>query len=61
MTHEEVATLVDLCFAAAASDMIPRRRDSQLRVNRFLIDVQSTLFDGAQQFWQTRRQQSAAA
>ena len=48
MTSEEVATLVDLCYAAAASDLIPRRRDSQLRVNRFLDDVQCNLFEGAQ-------------
>ena len=60
MTSEEVATLVDLCYAAAASDLIPRRRDSQLRVNRFLDDVQCNLFEGAQQFWQQRGRSSAA-
>ena len=32
MTQEEVATLVDLCFAGAASDMVPRRKDTQLRI-----------------------------
>ena len=61
MTQEEAATLVDLCFVAAASDMIPRRRESQVRVNRFLIDIQSTLFESAQQFWRSRGQQRAAA
>ena len=61
MTQEEVATLVDLCFVAAASDMISRRRESQVRVNRFLNDIQSTLFESAQQFWRSRGQQSAAA
>ena len=60
MTSEEVATLVDLCYAAAASDLISRRRESQQRVNRFLDDVHCNLFDGAQQFWQQRSCSRAA-
>ena len=56
MTQEEVATLVDLCFAGAASDMVPRRKDSQLRINRFLVEVQSTLFEDAQSYWSSRQQ-----
>ena len=56
MTQAEVATLVDLCFAGAASDMVPRRKDSQLRINRFLVGVQSTLFEGAQSYWSSRQQ-----
>ena len=56
MTQEEVATLVDLCFAGAASDMVPRRKDSPLRINRFLVEVQSTLFEDAQSYWSSRQQ-----
>ena len=60
MTQEEVATLVDLCFAGAASDMVPRRKDSQLRINRFLIAVQTTLFEKAQSYWSSRQKQQVA-
>ena len=56
MTQEEVATLVDLCFAGAASDMVPRRKDSQLRIDRFLVEVQSTFFERAQSYWSSRQQ-----
>ena len=56
MTQAEVATLVDLCFAGAASDMVPRRKDSQLRINRFLVEEQSTLFEDAQSYWSSRQQ-----
>ena len=55
MTQEEVATLVDLCFAGAASDMVPRRKDSQLRINRFLVEVQDALFERAQNYWSSRQ------
>ena len=56
MTQEEVATLVDLCFAGAASDLVSRRKDSQLRINRFLVEVQSTLFEDVQSYWSSRQQ-----
>ena len=55
MSQEEVATLVDLCFAGAASDMVPRRKDTQLRINRFLVEIQDTLFDRAQSYWSSRQ------
>ena len=55
MTQEEVATLVDLCFAGAASDMVPRRQDCQLRLNRFLVEGQDALFGRAQNYWSSRQ------
>lgn len=55
MSREEVAMLVDLCHAAAFSDLLPQRRESQVRVQRFVWDVQNTLFDAAQSFWQAKR------
>ena len=55
MSREEVALLVDLCHAAAFSDLLPQRRESQVRVQRFIWDVQNTLFDAAQSVWQAKR------
>ena len=55
MSREEVAMLVDLCHAAAFSDLLPQRRESQVRVQRFVWDVQNTLFDAAQSVWQAQR------
>ncbi len=55
MSREEVAMLVDLCHAAAFSDLLPQRRESQVRVQRFVWDVQNTLFDAAQSVWQSKR------
>jgi len=55
MSREEVAMLVDLCHAAACSDLLPQRRESQVRVQRFVWDVQNTLFDAAQSVWQAQR------
>ena len=55
MSREEVAMLVDLCHAAAFSDLLPQRRESQVRVQRFVWDVQNTLFDAAQSVWQAKR------
>ena len=55
MSREEVAMLVDLCHAAAFSDLLPQRRESQVRVQRFVWDVQNTLFDAAQSVWQANR------
>ena len=52
---EEVAMLVDRCHAAAFSDLLPERRESQVRVQRFVWDVQNTLFDAAQSVWQSKR------
>ena len=46
---------VDLCHAAAFSDLLPQRRESQVRVQRFVWDVQNTLFDAAQSVWQAQR------
>ena len=36
--------------------MGPRRKDSQLRINRVLVEVQSTLFERAQSYWSSRQQ-----
>jgi hypothetical protein len=55
MSREEAALLVDLCHAAAFSDLLPRRREAQLRIQRFVWDVQTNLFDAAQSVWKTKR------
>jgi hypothetical protein len=55
LSSEEVALLVDLCHAAACSDLLPSRRSSRRRVDRFLGEVQSGLFDTAQVVWARHR------
>ncbi len=60
LTSEEVALLVDMCHAAACSDLLPRSRDTQQRVLRLLGEVQSNLFDTAQSVWVRKRKRQVA-
>ena len=52
--------LVDMCHAAACSDLLPRSRDTQQRVLRLLGEVQSNLFDTAQSVWVRKRKRQVA-
>jgi hypothetical protein len=58
LSSEEVALLVDLCHAAAFSDELAVGEDTRRQLQRFLGDVQTSLFDTAQNVW--RRQRAAA-
>ncbi|MCS5692388.1 hypothetical protein NZK33_10370 [Cyanobium sp. FGCU-6] len=58
LSSEEVALLVDLCHAAAFSDELAAGEDTRRQLQRFMGDVQTSLFDTAQNVW--RRQRAAA-
>jgi hypothetical protein len=49
LSNDEVALLVDLCHAGAFSDHLPKGREQQTRIKRFLGDVQTSLLKTAQQ------------
>ena len=49
LSNEEVTLLVDLCHAGAFSDHLPKGREQQTRIKRFLGDVQTSLLKTAQQ------------
>jgi len=55
LSSEEVALLVDLCHAAAFSDELAAGEDTRRRLQRFMADVQASLFDSAQDVWQRQR------
>jgi hypothetical protein len=55
LSSEEVALLVDLCHAAAFSDELASGGETRLRLQRFMGDVQSSLFETAQEVWKRRR------
>ena len=58
MSSEEVALLVDLCHAAAFSDELAAGADTRRRLQRFMADVQTSLFDTAQGVWNRQRTSS---
>ena len=54
-SSDEVALLLDLCFAGACSDLLPSTNSAKTRVRRFVAQVQECLLDTAQQeCWQSR-------
>ncbi|MFM7395169.1 MAG: hypothetical protein ACKO22_12600 [Cyanobium sp.] len=55
LSSEEVALLVDLCHAAAFSDELAAGADTRRQLQRFMGDVQSSLFDTAQDVWRRQR------
>jgi hypothetical protein len=57
LSSDEVALLVDLCHAATFSEMLSHTAEDQQRQQRFMAEVQSSLFDTAQAVWLTRRRQ----
>lgn len=54
LSSEEVALLVDMCHAAVISDHLPARKSTQLRLRRFMGELQVSLFDTAQSVWRRR-------
>ena len=54
-TFDEVALLLDLCFAGACSDLMPSTNSAKTRVRRFIAQVQECLLDTAQQEWLAKR------
>jgi hypothetical protein len=57
LSSDEVALLVDLCHAATFSEMLPHTAEDQRRQQRFMAEVQASLFEPAQKVWLTRRRQ----
>ena len=55
LSSEEVAMLMDLCFAGACSDFLPSSTRAKSRVKRFLGEVQECFLDTAHQEWFARR------
>jgi hypothetical protein len=55
LSSEEVALLVDLCHAAAFSDELASGADTRLRLERFMGEMQASLFETAQEVWKHRR------
>jgi len=54
-SSDEVAMLLDLCFAGACSDLLPSSNSARERVKKFLGSVQECLLETAQQEWVARR------
>ena len=54
-SSDEVALLLDLCFAGACSDLLPSTNSAKTRVRRFVAQVQECLLDTAQQEWLAKR------
>ena len=54
-SSDEVALLLDLCFAGACSDLLPSTNSAKTRVRRFIGQVQECLLDTAQQEWLAKR------
>ena len=61
LSSEEVALLVDLCHAGAFSDELVQGQDTRRQLDRFLGDMQSSLFDTAQAVWKRQRLDAARA
>ena len=54
-TPDELALLLDLCFAGACSDLLPSTKSAKTRVRRFIGQVQECLLDTAEQEWLANR------
>ncbi|MEI6829736.1 MAG: hypothetical protein WCK64_07785 [Synechococcaceae cyanobacterium ELA445] len=48
-SSDEVALLLDLCFAGACSDLLPSTNSAKTRVRRFIGQVQECLLETVQQ------------
>ena len=55
LSSEEVALLIDLCHAGAFSDELVQDPSSRRRLERFLGEMQTSLYDTAQSVWQRQR------
>jgi hypothetical protein len=47
LTTEEAGVMVDLCFAGAFSDLLPKNRERQKQCHAFLWDIQKHLLESA--------------
>jgi hypothetical protein len=54
LSSEEVALLMDMCHAAVISDHLTTRPSTQRRLQRFMAELQGSLFDTAQSVWRRR-------
>jgi hypothetical protein len=61
LTSDEVALLVDLCHAGAFSDELVQEGETRRRLQRFLGEMQNSLFETAQSVWQRQRAEDAEA
>ena len=50
-SSDEVALLLNLCFADACSDLLPSTNSAKTRVRCLIGQVQECLLDTAQQEW----------
>ena len=55
LSSDEVALLMDLCFAGACSDLLPSTNSAKTRLRGFIGQVQESLLDTAQQEWLAKR------
>jgi len=58
LSSEEVALLIDLCHAGAFSDELVQDDASRNRLERFLGEMQSSLYGTAQRVWRGQLGQS---
>jgi hypothetical protein len=61
LSSEEVALLIDLCHAGAFSDELVQGQDARHRLERFLGEMQCSLFETAQTVWRQRRKEEGWA
>jgi hypothetical protein len=54
LSSEEVALLIDLCHAGAFSDELVQGQETRHRLERFLGEMQSSLYATAQAVWRER-------
>ena len=54
LSSEEVALLIDLCHAGAFSDELVQGEETRHRLERFLGEMQSSLYATAQSVWRHR-------
>jgi len=58
LSSEEVALLIDLCHAGAFSDELVQDHASRHRLERFLGEMQGSLYGTAQRVWRRQLAQS---
>jgi hypothetical protein len=59
LSSEEVALLVDLCHAAVFSDALGSGEGRSVHLQRFMAEMQDSLFSTAQSVWRRRHQGEA--
>ena len=59
LSSDEVALLVDLCHAGAFSDELVQGDETRRQLQRFLGEMQNSLYDTAQAVWRRQRRPEA--